>query len=146
MSRTRERYWNVAERNHAPLRDNPDVSHERSDVNIRAIVGFAVALLVAAIVIHVALYWLLEFYREEEKPEPVVTAPRAEEQVPRPRLQISPRTDLAEMRAAEERELTTYGWVDKEKQTVRIPIDRAMELLAQRGLPARKQAEVEQKK
>jgi len=45
------------------------------------------------------------------------------------------------MRAAQERELTTYGWVDKEKQTVRIPIDRAMELLAQRGLPARNPVE-----
>jgi len=45
------------------------------------------------------------------------------------------------MRAAQERQLTTYGWLDKEKQTVRIPIDRAMELLAKRGLPARKQTE-----
>jgi hypothetical protein len=137
MNRTRERYWNVAEHNHTPVGDNPDVGHEQSDVNIRAIVLFAVALLIAAIVIHIGLYWLLEFYREES---PVVTAPRAEEQVPPPRLQISPRAHLAEMRAAQERELTTYGWVDKEKQTVRIPIDRAMELLAQRGLPARKTA------
>jgi hypothetical protein len=46
-----------------PLRDNPEVSHERSDVHIRAIVVFAIALLVAAVVIHVALYWLLEFYK-----------------------------------------------------------------------------------
>lgn len=137
----------MAEHNHTPLRDNPDVSHEQSDVNIRAIVIFAVALLVAAIVIHIGLYWLLEFYGEESpRPAPVVTAPGAEEQIPPPRLQISPRADLAKMRAAEERELTTYGWVDKEKQTVRIPIDRAMELLVKRGLPVRKPAEVEQKK
>jgi hypothetical protein len=147
MIPTPERYWNVAEHDQMPLRDNPEVSHERSDVNIRAIVVFAIALLVAGGVIHVALYWLLEFYREEApRPAPVVTAPRTEEQLPPPRLQISPRAELAEMRAAKERELTTYGWVDKEKQTVRIPIDRAMELLAQRGLPARKPVEEKRKK
>jgi hypothetical protein len=136
----------VAEYNRTPVQDNPDVSHERSDVDIRAIVVFAVALLVAAIVIHVALYWLLEFYRgETPPPEQVVTAPRAE-QIPPPRLQISPRAEMAEMRAAQEKELTTYGWLDEQKKTVRIPIERAMELLAERGLAARKQVEKDQRR
>ena len=132
----------MAEHNHAPVRDDSEVSHERSDVNIRGIVIFAAGLLVTAIVIHLGLYWLLELYRAESPREaPVAGAPRVEEQVPEPRLRISPRVDLEEMRAAQERQLTTYGWLDKEKQTVRIPIDRAMELLAKRGLPARKQTE-----
>jgi hypothetical protein len=131
----------VAEHNHAPPRDNPEVSHERSDVDTRAILGFGVALILTAIVIHLGLYWLLEYYEERSpRTAPAVSAPGVEEQIPPPRLQISPRSDLAEMRAAEDRELTTYGWVDKEKQTVRIPIDRAMELLAERGLPSRKQS------
>jgi hypothetical protein len=43
------------------------------------------------------------------------------------------------MRAAEQKELTSYGWIDKQKQSVRIPIDQAMKLLAERGLPARKE-------
>lgn len=132
----------MAEHNHAPVRDDPEVSHERSDVNIRGIVIFAAGLLVTAIVIHLGLYWLLELYRAESPREaPVAGAPRVEEQVPEPRLRISPRVDLEEMRAAQERQLTTYGWLDKEKQTIRIPIDRAMELLAKRGLPARNQTE-----
>ena len=38
--------------------------------------------------------------------------------------------------AREEGELTTYGWVNKTSGIVRIPIQRAMEILAQRGLPA----------
>ena len=45
------------------------------------------------------------------------------------------------MRAAEEKELTTYGWADEEKRAVRIPIDQAMKLLVERGLPARKDRE-----
>jgi hypothetical protein len=126
------------------MRDNPEVSHERSDVNIRAIVGFGIALVVITLVIHIALYRLLEFYKERspESAPVMMSPPKAQEQTtPQPRLQISPRRDLAEMRAAEAKELTSYGWLDEEKQTVRIPIDRAMELLAQRGLPAKKQAE-----
>lgn len=128
--------------NRTPLRDNPDVSHERSDVDIGAILRFGGGLIIVIAVAQIGLYWLLAQYEQRSaRSAPVVSAPDAEEQIPPPRLQISPRNDLAEMRAAEDRELTTYGWVDKEKDTVRIPIDRAMELLAQRGLPARKQAE-----
>ena len=40
----------------------------------------------------------------------------------------------------EEQTLHSYGWVDQPAGVVRIPIDRAMELLAQRGLPTRPQA------
>lgn len=42
-----------------------------------------------------------------------------------------------QLRATEDAILTTYGWVDREKGVVRIPIDRAIDLLAQRGLPTR---------
>ena len=41
------------------------------------------------------------------------------------------------MRAAEQQVLTTYGWVDRNAGVVRIPIDEAMKLAIQRGLPAR---------
>jgi hypothetical protein len=55
---------------------------------------------------------------------------------PEPRLQLSPPADMEAFRAREEGELTTYGWVNKTSGIVRIPIQRAMEILAQRGLPA----------
>ena len=47
------------------------------------------------------------------------------------------------MRAAEEAALNSYGWVDKDAGIVKIPVDRAMEILAKKGLPARKQEEDE---
>ena len=47
---------------------------------------------------------------------------------------------LKQLHATENAVLTTYGWVDRQKGLVRIPIDRAMELLLQRGLPARPSA------
>jgi hypothetical protein len=131
----------VAEHNHHPVADNPEVTHERSDVSIRGIIIFAIVLVLTAVVVHIGLYGLLEYYgvfspRRTRAPG----SPAAQEETtPLPRLQISPRTDLAEMRAAEEKELTTYGWADEEKRAVRIPIDQAMKLLAERGLPARKE-------
>ena len=39
----------------------------------------------------------------------------------------------------EERTLYSYGWVDERAGIVRIPIERAMDLLVQRGLPLRSQ-------
>jgi hypothetical protein len=54
-----------------------------------------------------------------------------------PSPQVSSGEALKALRATEEAALTTYGWVEKDKGIVHIPIDRAMELLLQRGLPAR---------
>ncbi len=54
---------------------------------------------------------------------------------PAPILQIDPAADLRAFAHAEQERLTSYGWVDRQRKTVRIPIERAMELTAQRGLP-----------
>ena len=56
---------------------------------------------------------------------------------PKPNLEISPSADLTAVRGHEDEELTSYGWIDRKAGIVRIPIDRAMDLIAQRGLPVR---------
>jgi hypothetical protein len=56
---------------------------------------------------------------------------------PEPRLQENPTADLNRFRATEEAKLNGYGWVDRERGIIRIPIERAMDLLARRGLPVR---------
>ena len=43
------------------------------------------------------------------------------------------------MRAAEDQLLTSYGWVDQSKGIVRVPINRAIDMLASAGLPSRPQ-------
>lgn len=43
--------------------------------------------------------------------------------------------DVADLHAREDLLLSNYSWVDQSKGTVRIPIERAMQLIAQRGLP-----------
>jgi hypothetical protein len=47
-------------------------------------------------------------------------------------MRTTPVTDLADMRAAEEKALSTYGWVDKQQGVVHIPIEEAKKLLAAR--------------
>ena len=51
---------------------------------------------------------------------------------PEPRLQITPAADLEQHRAREETAIRTYGWIDRESGVVRIPVERAMELLIER--------------
>ncbi len=58
---------------------------------------------------------------------------------PQPRLASNERLEINDFRVHEEQTLNNYGWVDEQAGVVRIPIDRAMQLLAQRGLPTRPQ-------
>ena len=58
------------------------------------------------------------------------------QQFPTPRLELDDgNEDLAELHDREDLMLNYYSWVDKPGGAVRIPIERAMELIAQRGLP-----------
>lgn len=124
-----------------PSADNPEVHHETSDVNIRAILVFAAGLIAAAVVIHLLVWGLFRYFEAREARQPQVSYPLAVQQErrlpPEPRLQTNPREDLRELRDAEDQVLTTYGWVDRNGGVVRIPIDEAMRLVIQRGLPAR---------
>ena len=126
--------------NHEP-HDNPAVTHEASDVNIRAILGFGVALIVVAAVVHLLIYVLFGYFNSRERvqgpAEYPLAAAQGNREPPEPRLQTDPRQDLADLRAREQEQLTSYGWVDRNAGVVRIPIDAAMKLTLERGLPAR---------
>jgi len=56
---------------------------------------------------------------------------------PQPRLQVKPGADLRSYCGDQMQKLDTYGWVDPENGVVRIPIDRAIDVTIERGLPAR---------
>jgi len=58
-----------------------------------------------------------------------------------PVLQIHPIADLDAYRAQEAELLHSYGWVDKDAGVARIPIDRAIDLISEQGLPARESAQ-----
>jgi hypothetical protein len=55
---------------------------------------------------------------------------------PEPRLQYDDVKDVTDMRRMENEKLNNYGWADQQRGIVRIPIQRAMQILAERGLPS----------
>jgi hypothetical protein len=124
-------------------RDNPEVAHEESDINVRAVLGFAAALLVVGVIIHVLLAVLFGYYTREAAQVPRVFPMSADQQQqapPEPRLQTNPQEDLRQLRAREDVVLRGYEWVDKNAGVARIPIDEAMKLVVQRGFPTREAA------
>jgi hypothetical protein len=125
--------------------DNPEVGHEESDVNVRAVLGFGAGLFVAAVVVHF-MVWLLFLYfsgREAARVAPRYPLAAGQETrvPPEPRLQTNPREDMRALREREDGILNSYGWIDKTAGVVRIPIDEAIRLTVQRGLPVRQEKE-----
>lgn len=134
---------------------NVDVAHEESDVAVGPIAKFVVALFIFAVVICVSMLLLFNFFerrarQSERRPSPLARR-GAETLPPEPRLQAAPgfgvdvpgedrrslelREPQSEMKVVREiwhRELTTYGWADESAGTVRIPIDRAMQMYLER--------------
>jgi hypothetical protein len=112
-------------------------AHEQTDAAVRPILTFGVVLVFIIIASLVALTFLFRLFTHREAlagPQP--SSMNREGQIPPlPRLQVSPPRDLRALRKAEDDVINSYGWVDRNAGRVRIPIDRAMELMAQRGLP-----------
>ena len=120
---------------------NPAVHHEQSDANITAVLGFGAGLFAVIVAVCLIIWGLFGILDRREGVQAPSQYPLAAAQGPRlppePRLQTDPRQDLADMRAKEDELLQSYGWVDKNAGVVRIPIDSAMRLTLERGLPSR---------
>ena len=128
--------------------------YERQDLQTAAIVYFLLGLVVITILIVFALNGLYRYLDAREKASPSAVSPLAtnvpsdtrniprdypQSTFPNPKLEEDERGQLNGIRLTEEQTLNSYGWVDQTAGTVRVPIERAMDLLAQRGLPVRPQ-------
>ncbi|MGI9087406.1 MAG: hypothetical protein ACR2HH_06650 [Chthoniobacterales bacterium] len=113
--------------------------HETRDISARVVAWFAVGLVLAALLIYPAVIGLYKLF-EHQNPSPDAPSRIALDPhmiAPAPRLQTAPAVDLDKFNAAENAKLNSYGWVDKSVGLAHIPIERAMDLIAQRGLPTR---------
>src|ERR1035441_5137654 len=117
--------------------------YETRDASIRGLVLFAVGLAATLVLIFVGMVGVFHYFSRSQSLGPPAS-PFADVRTlpPQPRLQVEPRTDLEHLRRHEDDLLNSCGWVDPKAGVVRIPIDPAMVLLLQKGLPVRaKQAE-----
>lgn len=116
--------------------------HEERDIDARAILGYGVGLGLVMIVVCVVVWAMLVSLTRQEQAAQPPESPVAGDQdrLPaEPRLQTSSLQDLRDLDAVEAKTLTSYGWVDRANGVVRIPIDEAMRLTIERGLPSRSQ-------
>jgi hypothetical protein len=116
------------------------VAVEPDRVSTRVVLRFAVILAVLSIVamfLMAALFKFLErgaVRRDAASIDAAGLERRQDRLPPPPRLQIHGTRDWQEFRSAEERQLTTYGWMDRSTGVVHIPIELAMDRIAQRGV------------
>lgn len=123
---------------------NPGVGHERSDVNVRLLSRLGIIFILGGIATLFLVWFVFDAFlgREAVKgppPSPGLDVD-ARRLPPEPRLQAAPTLDLRRMREAEQQIMNGYGWLDRSAGVVRIPISRAMDLIAQENLPARNPA------
>lgn len=111
-------------------------SHERSDISARGAAWFALALVFGVALTGVVIWWM-EMRLDHSGPawphQPTAANPKF--QSPAPALQVASTEDLVTFRAAEDKALQNYQWVDRKAGVIRIPVDRAREIILQRGLP-----------
>jgi hypothetical protein len=114
-------------------------AYERSDAPFKTIAWLASGLVVGVALVSLAMVLLFNALDPLERDARATAHPLAAVGAPpAPNLQPEPQLDLAEFRLRQAKLLSSYGWVDREAGVVRIPIDRAMDLVAERGLPTRK--------
>jgi len=119
-----------------------EAGHETSDVSIGAIVKFGIGLALVALFVSVAMWGLFRFLDarggKRDRPLPPLVAAALRRTPPGPRLEPDSLSPRRRMQAEENAALTTYGWVDRDAGIVRMPIERAMDRLVERGLPPSK--------
>lgn len=126
----------------APPANNPEVEHEASDVPAGRIAVLLIGLLAGVAIVALGLWGALNLLAARAAQQDVVRSPLIATPVvpPEPRLQPQPSRDWQQMLAEETQRLHSYAWVNQSAGTVRIPIERAIELTLERGLPVRPEA------
>lgn len=120
--------------------ESPVRAHEKSDWNLKWVVWLVVGIGASAFVIHAALWWWLDSLPGPARLDEAARWQAAGQRGPEarqnyPRLQLSPERDWQAYLAKEEQLLHSYGWVNQREGIVRLPIEQAMAIIAERGLP-----------
>lgn len=112
-------------------------AHEKTDAgvhNVAILAGAFVGLLVFGLIVGYGTYRFM-YTPETITLVPSLQPPRV--MPPGPQLQVNAHEDLNDYIQEQQQTLDSYGWIDQSAGVVRIPIDRAMDLVLQKGLPAR---------
>lgn len=130
---------------HDPIDDrSPDelrkMTHEDRDIDMsqinKSVVAFF-AFTIVSIALSAGFYlWAAGHIGPQPEP-PTRTLRLAPKDTPYVQGNVTAKKDIKILRKEENELISTYGWVDKSKGVVRLPLDRAMALVLERGLPVR---------
>jgi hypothetical protein len=141
-----------------PVNSKSNGSYERRDIGVAPVLYFLMSLAIAGLVVYFVVDGIYSYLEKQSNAQqapisPLVTNAPADtrklstdykdylkQNFPSPQLEVDERGQLDKIRIDEAETLSSYDWVDQKAGTVRIPIDHAMELIAQRGLPVRAQS------
>lgn len=139
-------------------RNRPD-----QDLNLKGVLLFTTGIILLIVVAAAAMYFFTVGVRDRDRARDAEPTPILQQAVdegiqlvpPSPRLQpqpgattglvdrglrpdweTAPNVEMRRFLAAEEAELNSYGWVDQGNGIARVPIDRAIEMIVEQGLPA----------
>lgn len=119
-----------------PKKNGHGGGYETQDVGFRFAMLFIVGIIVFTVLTMVVLFFIYPVLTPSGARARRETPQEVQRRLPPgPVLQANPAVDMQRFREQEERKVTTYGWVDERRGIVRVPVERAMELVAQRGLP-----------
>lgn len=118
----------------------PGTGHETRDASLPSLLIFAAGLTATLLLVMWGMALMFHYFGATQSLGPPAS-PFADVRTlpPQPRLQVEPRLDLEQLRRGEEAMLHSYGWVDRNSGVVHIPIERAMDLLLEKGLPVREE-------
>jgi hypothetical protein len=119
------------------------VGHERTDAHVRPLVLFLALLALGCGIALLLMRWTFDAFERSaaKRDEPGHPLASDHQQAPAPRLQADPPAENAAFEARQRELLTTYGWLDPDGGVVRLPVERALELVLEEGLPAREEGE-----
>ena len=120
----------------------PGAKHEHTDIDPNIGYKFASWLVVAMLISAGIVYGAFKLFERQKQAADMLAqkyplAAGVHKDPPAPNLQNQPFKDIYQLRQSETEKLTSYAWIDKGGGVTRIPIDRAMEMMLQRGFPAR---------
>jgi hypothetical protein len=136
-----------------PGHSGNEAGFEREDLGSRGVFAFMIGLAVVGVVIYFIISSMYSFLDKYERSQmatasPLVTSKGAMSRVVTqdymdqrfkengaPMLETNERGQFRDFLLNQEGQLNSYGWVDEKAGVAHIPIERAMELTVQRGLP-----------
>jgi hypothetical protein len=109
-----------------------------SELDYKSIIGFAIVLTVVTLIALALMWGMGVIFKEAEEAKDRPPSPMAEALLdpipPGPRLQSAPPRDMDELRSQDKEALGSYGFVDQAGSVARIPIDRAMSIVLEKGV------------